>query len=87
MDQHQRPIALPLSVAGVPGGYKVVDVRGEPLAFVCAAEETRLSALPDLLSYEEAEDLANSIARALMNAAAALDPVAEASRTNHGFRS
>jgi hypothetical protein len=49
----------------MPGGFKIVDSRGRSLAYVYAAEGARLAAMPDMLSFEEAEEVAKEIARGL----------------------
>lgn len=58
-------IALPVRIVRIDGGFKILDALGRSIAYVYAAEGARLAAMPDMLSFEEAEEVAKAIARGL----------------------
>jgi hypothetical protein len=58
-------IALPVRIVRIDGGFKILDALGRSIAYVYAAEGSRLAAMPDMLSFEEAEEVAKAIARGI----------------------
>jgi hypothetical protein len=53
----------PWRVEQIPGGYRVSDAHGRPLAYVYGVDGGAQSALPGALSLAEALALARAIAR------------------------
>jgi hypothetical protein len=53
----------PWHVEQIPGGYRVIDEHGRPLAYVYTADGGTRSALPVSLTPAEALALARAIAR------------------------
>jgi hypothetical protein len=53
----------PWRLEEVPGGYRVTDAHGRPLAYVYGVDGGARSALPDALTPAEALALARAIAR------------------------
>jgi hypothetical protein len=53
----------PWRLDDVPGGYRVTDAHGRPLAYVYGVDGGARSALPDALTPAEARALAAAIAR------------------------
>jgi hypothetical protein len=47
-------IPPPWRLEDVPGGYRVTDVHGRPLAYVDGVDGSRRAALPDALTPAEA---------------------------------
>jgi hypothetical protein len=47
----------------MPGGYVIEDASGRQVAWVYAADERRLSAMPYALTWDEARRIAAGIAR------------------------
>lgn len=58
-----RTPAPPCHVVEVKGGYRVNDAAGRAVAYVYFAEGARRAAMPDLWSPEEAQAIAERIAR------------------------
>lgn len=58
-------IALPVRIVRIDGGFKILDSLSRSIAYVYAAEGSRLAAMPDMLSFEEAAEVARSIAQGL----------------------
>jgi hypothetical protein len=53
----------PWRVEQIPGGYRVTDAHGRPLAYVYGVDDSARSALPGALTPAEALALARAIAR------------------------
>jgi hypothetical protein len=53
----------PWRLEDVPGGYRVTDVHGRPLAYVYGVDGSARAALPDALTPAEAHAIATAIAR------------------------
>jgi hypothetical protein len=53
----------PWRVDQIPGGYRVSDVHGRPLAYVYGVDGAARSALPGTMTPSEALALARAIAR------------------------
>jgi hypothetical protein len=53
----------PWRLEDVPGGYRVTDVHGRPLAYVYDVGGSARAALPDGLTPAEAHAIATAIAR------------------------
>jgi hypothetical protein len=53
----------PWRVEDVPGGYRVTDTNGRPLAYVYAVDVGARAALPEALTPAEAHAIATAIAR------------------------
>ena len=64
-----RTPAPPCHVVEVKGGYRVNDAAGRAVAYVYFAEGARRAAMPDLWSPEEAQAIAERIARGFTRAA------------------
>jgi hypothetical protein len=53
----------PWRLENVPGGYRVTDAHGRPLAYVYGVDGSARAALPDALTPAEARAIATAIAR------------------------
>src|SRR5918992_465068 len=53
----------PWRLEEVPGGYRVTDVHGRPLAYVYGVDGSARAALPDALTPAEAHAIATAITR------------------------
>jgi hypothetical protein len=53
----------PWRLENVPGGYRVTDAHGRPLAYVYGVDGSARAALPDALTSAEARAIATAIAR------------------------
>jgi hypothetical protein len=53
----------PWRLEEIPGGYRVTDAPGRPLAYIYGVDGSARSALPDALTRAEALALALAIAR------------------------
>jgi hypothetical protein len=53
----------PWRLEDVPGGYRVTDAQGRPLAYVYGVDGSARAALPDALTPAEARAIAAAIAR------------------------
>jgi hypothetical protein len=66
-DQRPRPIRdripPPWRLEDVPGGFRVTDAHGRPLAYVYSVDGSARAALPDALTPAEARAIALTIAR------------------------
>ena len=63
-----RTPAPPCHVIEVKGGYRVNDAAGRAVAYVYFAEGARRAAMPDLWSPQEAQAIAERIAKGFSRA-------------------
>jgi hypothetical protein len=61
--QNTRRFPPPWTVEQMPGGFKVLDVNGQPLAYVCGRETRADADIAHVLTMDEARRIASNIAK------------------------
>jgi hypothetical protein len=62
-EQSTRRFPPPWSVEQIPGGYKVKDANGQPLAYVYGRESRADADIAQVLTMDEARRIASNIAK------------------------
>ena len=57
------PFPPPWTVEQIPGGYKVLDANGQPLAYVYGRETKAGADIANVLTMDEARRIASNIAK------------------------